>query len=205
MNTATLTDLINQYGYFGIAALIALENIFPPIPSEVILTFSGFITLSSRLSVIGTIIAATIGAVIGALVLYALGRLLSAKRLERLLAGRTGKLLHLKSSDVARAAAFFKRHGGQAVFFGRFIPLIRSLISLPAGMSGYPLGRFLLFSTLGTLIWNTVLILVGRLAGHAWPHIVTTIEGYGKLLLLIVLLVAVLAFWWYHRQKRKKV
>ncbi|MFT8837644.1 DedA family protein [Liquorilactobacillus satsumensis] len=205
MNTATLTDLINQYGYFGIAALIALENIFPPIPSEVILTFSGFITLSSRLSVTGTIIAATIGAVIGALVLYALGRLLSAKRLERLLAGRTGKLLHLKSSDVARAAAFFKRHGGQAVFFGRFIPLIRSLISLPAGMSGYPLGRFLLFSTLGTLIWNTVLILVGRLAGHTWPHIVTTIEGYGKLLLLIVLLVAVLAFWWYHRQKRKKV
>ncbi|KRL05411.1 DedA family protein [Liquorilactobacillus oeni] len=203
MGTGSLTEIINQYGYWGIAALIALENIFPPIPSEVILTFSGFITLSSRLSVIGSIIAATIGAVLGALVLYAIGRLLSTARLEKLLAGKTGKILHLKASDVERAAVFFNRHGGQAVFFGRFVPVIRSLISIPAGMTGYPLGRFILFSTLGTLIWNAVLIMVGRLAGHAWPHFVSLIEVYGKILLLVVLIIGILALWW-HRYRRKK-
>ncbi|GAJ26471.1 alkaline phosphatase [Liquorilactobacillus sucicola DSM 21376 = JCM 15457] len=204
MNTSVLIDVINQYGYFGIAFLIAIENIFPPIPSEVILAFTGFITLSSKLSIGGSIIAATIGAIIGAAVLYAVGRFLSVERLQKMLAGRLGKILRLKPADIEKAAAFFNRHGSAAVFFGRFVPVVRSLISIPAGMSGYPFGRFVAFSTAGALIWNTVLIFVGRLSGHAWPHIVALIETYGKMALLLLIIVALVCFFIWHKKKKSK-
>ncbi|KRL00902.1 DedA family protein [Liquorilactobacillus capillatus] len=201
MNTSVLIDIINQYGYFGIAFLIAIENIFPPIPSEVILAFTGFITLSSNLNVWGSIIAATLGAIIGATVLYAVGRFLSVERLQRILAGRWGKILRLKPTDITKAAAFFNRHGGAAIFFGRFIPVIRSLVSIPAGMSGYPFLRFIALSAAGTLIWNTVLIFVGRLSGHAWPHIVALIETYGKVALLLLIIIAIVSFFIWRRKK----
>lgn len=204
MNTSVLIDVINQYGYLGIAFLIAIENIFPPIPSEVILAFTGFITLSSKLSVWGSILAATIGAIIGAAVLYAVGRFLSVGRLQKILSGRWGKILRLKPADIEKAAAFFNRHGGAAVFFGRFVPVIRSLISIPAGMTGYPFGRFIAFSTAGTLIWNTVLIFVGRLSGQAWPHIVALIETYGKVALIVLLIIMLVCFLVWRRKKNTK-
>ncbi|MCP0886641.1 DedA family protein [Ligilactobacillus sp. WILCCON 0076] len=202
MNTTVLTDIINQYGYWGIAFLIAIENIFPPIPSEVVLAFTGFATTTTNLKILPSILAATIGAIIGALFLYALGRLISADRLEKWLAGRWGKILHLKPNDIKRAAAFFQRHGGVAVFFGRFVPVIRSLISIPAGMTGYPLPRFILLTTLGTLIWNTVLIWLGKLAGHAWPYFVSTFEVYGKIFLLFVI-ITFLITWIIYKRKSK--
>lgn len=204
MNTSVLIDVINQYGYFGIAFLIAIENIFPPIPSEVILAFTGFITLSSELNVWGSIIAATLGAIIGATVLYTVGRFLSVERLQKILAGRWGKALRLKPADIEKAAAFFNRHGGSAVFFGRFVPVIRSLISIPAGMTGYPFGRFIAFSTAGTLIWNTVLIFVGRLSGKAWPHIVALIETYGKIALVVLIIVMLGCFLVWRKKKNAK-
>ena len=200
MNSSLLTEIINDYGYFGIALLLALENIFPPIPSEVILGFTGFMTLSSKLNIVGSIIAATIGALIGALILYFFGKIISVERLERILAGRIGKILHFKPADLERAAAFFKRHGNSAVFFGRFVPVIRSLISIPAGMSDYPLGRFVVFSTLGTLVWNTVLIFVGRMAGHAWPHVINIIESYGKISLVVLAALFILGYFFYKKK-----
>ncbi|KRN29108.1 MULTISPECIES: DedA family protein [Lactobacillaceae] len=200
MNSSLLTEIINDYGYFGIALLLALENIFPPIPSEVILGFTGFMTLSSKLNIVGSIIAATIGALIGALILYFFGKIISVERLERILAGRIGKILHFKPADLERAAAFFKRHGNSAVFFGRFVPVIRSLISIPAGMSDYPLGRFVVFSTLGTLVWNTVLIFVGRMAGHAWPHVINIIESYGKISLVVLAALFILGYFIYKKK-----
>lgn len=151
MNSSLLTNLINDYGYFGIALLLALENIFPPIPSEIILGFTGFLTISSNLDIFGSIIAATIGALIGALILYFFGKIISVGRLEQLLTGRLGKILHFKPADLERASSFFNRHGNSAVFFGRFVPVVRSLISIPAGMSNYSLGRFIFFQLWGHL------------------------------------------------------
>lgn len=191
MDTTVMTDLIGQYGYLAIALLIALENVFPPIPSEVILTFTGFLTLTAGLNIFGAVIAATIGAVLGAMVLYAIGHFLSVERLEKLLHGRIGKVLHFKPADLNKATDFFKRHGIAALFFGRFVPVVRSLISIPAGMTHYRFGNFILLTTLGTLIWNFVLIIIGRMAGSAWPQIVALLETYSLVAVIILAFVFV--------------
>lgn len=203
MNMTTITDLISQYGYIGIALLIALENIFPPIPSEVILTFTGFLTLTHGLSIPGAILAATIGSIIGALVLYGAGRLLKVERLESIVSGRIGQVLRLKASDIEKASNYFLKHGGKTIFLGRFIPIIRSMISIPAGMTKYPLGHFVMLSVFGTIIWNTVLIYLGHSVGSAWPKIVAGFESYSHIAAIaIVILFIIGVAWWYFKKKR---
>lgn len=202
MNQQTIIDFINTYGYLGVAGLIAIETIFPPIPSELVLTFTGYLTTTSQLSIWAAIVAATLGAYIGAVVLYWLGRLLNAEQIERWLSGRWGKILHLKASDVAKAEGYFRRKGGWAVFFGRFVPVVRSLISLPAGMVKYPFAKFSWLTLSGTLIWNTVLILIGHYAGRAWPTILAIVEEW---LVVIVIIVAIgLVGWLGYQYKNKK-
>ena len=154
-----ITSVMEQFGYFGIALLILVENVFPPIPSEVILTFGGFMTTKSELSIFGVVVASTIGSVGGAVILYWIGRILNVERLERIIE-KWGKYLRLTKEDVRKADAWFDKYGPWTVFFCRFIPLIRSLISIPAGMSGMNQWLFLVLTTLGTLIWNLVLVLV---------------------------------------------
>ncbi len=204
MDTNTIMTLIDQYGYLAIGLLIALENIFPPIPSEIILTFTGFLILSTRLTIPGAILAATTGSVLGAIILYGVGRLLTEERLNRLLATRVGKLLRLKPKDVNRAFRFFHQHGGKAIFLGRFVPVVRSLISVPAGMAEYPLLRFTLLSTIGTAIWNTVLISAGFLAGDNWQRILATIESFSSAITIIVIAAFFLAGYYYLRKRRAK-
>lgn len=182
-----IINFVNDFGYLGIILLITLENVFPPIPSEVILTFAGFITLSSKLTVWGSVLAATIGAVIGAVILYIIGSYLTVERLGRLISSRLGKILRLKHSDVTKTHNFFVKHGSKTIFFGRFVPVIRSLISLPAGMTRMPWKIFVLLTTLGTLIWNVVLILLGRLAGEAWSEVSATIDSYSSLVLIVLI------------------
>lgn len=191
MDATVLTELIGQYGYLGIALLIALENVFPPIPSEVVLTFTGFLTLTTDLNLIGAIVAATFGAVLGAAILYAVGHFLSVDRLEKLLHGKIGQVLHFKPKDLNKATDFFKRHGVLALFFGRFVPVVRSLISIPAGMTHYNFPKFIALTTLGTLIWNTVLIFVGQMAGSAWPQIVAMIETYSLATVIVLAIIFV--------------
>lgn len=176
-----MIDMINSFGYVGVALLIAIENIFPPIPSEVILTFGGFLTTASGMNIWGVIISATIGSVSGALVLYYLGRLLNTERLERFFSSRPGRKLHLKKEDVHRAERWFSRHGNKTVFFCRFIPLVRSLISIPAGSAQMPVGIFILLTTLSTAVWNTVLVFLGKLAGDAWGNVVGYLNVYSMI------------------------
>ncbi|KRM57668.1 DedA family protein [Secundilactobacillus malefermentans] len=203
MNMTTITDLISQYGYIGIALLIALENIFPPIPSEVILTFTGFLTLTHGLSIVGAIIAATVGSIAGALVLYGAGRLLKVERLEAIINGRLGKILRLKATDIEKASNYFLKHGGKTIFLGRFVPIIRSMISIPAGMTKYPLTHFMTLSIIGTLIWNTVLIYLGHSVGSAWPTIVAGFSSYSKIAAVLILIGLVTgAIWWYVKKKK---
>ncbi|ARW18871.1 Alkaline phosphatase [Pediococcus pentosaceus] len=200
-----IINFVNDFGYLGIILLITLENVFPPIPSEVILTFAGFITLSSKLTVWGSVLAATIGAVIGAVILYIIGSYLTVERLGRLISSRLGKILRLKHSDVTKTHNFFVKHGSKTIFFGRFVPVVRSLISLPAGMTRMPWKIFVLLTTLGTLIWNVVLILLGRLAGEAWSEVSATIDSYSSLVLIVlIVLFAGSAIVYYFRRIRVK-
>ena len=196
-----IQGIMEQFGYGGVAFLIMLENIFPPLPSEVILTFGGFMTTQTSLSIGGMIVASTFGAIVGALILYFFGRLLSVERLEKIV-DKYGKLLRLTKSDVSKADGWFNRYGVWTVLFCRFVPLIRSLISLPAGMAKMSLGTFLLFTTMGTLLWNTILIYLGAAVGSQWKTILYYMDIYSNMayaVLAISFLVLILGYF----QKRK--
>ena len=198
-----IINLIDQYGYWGVFFLIALENIFPPIPSEVILTFGGFMTHGTSLSVIGVIIVSTAGSVIGALVLYGLGLLLDVERLERLI-DRFGKFLRLTKEDIHKADAWFDRYGIWTVLFCRLVPLVRSLISIPAGMANMNFGLFLLFTTIGTLIWNTILVNVGAAVGSNWHDIVQYMDMFSNIVYAIITLLFLLVIIWYLRKRKER-
>ena len=201
-----IVEIIDQFGYLGILLLIAIENIFPPIPSEVILTFAGFLTTCTAMNLPGVIAVSTAGSMIGALVLYGVGRLLTPQKLEHLLENRIGQLLRFKKEDVSRAVGWFSRRGASTVFLCRFIPIVRSLISIPAGVAKMPLGKFLALTAAGTLIWNTVLVSLGALAGSSWQKIVAYTDVYSKLFLILFafLGIAFLVFYYRKRWKTKK-
>ncbi|KQL38850.1 alkaline phosphatase [Bacillus sp. FJAT-25509] len=176
-----IIETMDSFGYLGIFLLIALENIFPPIPSEVILTFGGFMTTESSLSKIGVICFSTLGSVIGAIILFWIGTLLDVKTLEKIV-DRWGHILRLTKKDVHKADEWFSKYGVWTVFFCRLIPLIRSLISIPAGMARMKFWIFLLFTTLGSLIWNTILVLVGASVGASWEKIVEYMDVYSSII-----------------------
>lgn len=194
---------ISQYGYLAIALLITLENVFPPIPSELILTFAGFVTYQTDLTIVGAVLSATIGAVLGAAILYWIGTYLDMDRLERLVDSRLGKLLRLRLSDFEKAEKHFVKHGRAAVFFGRFIPIVRSMISVPAGMTKMHFGTFLLYTTLGTLVWNTVLVSLGHVAGRAWVKVLETVDGVTTIMTVILIVVIVIGGGIYMLRRKK--
>ncbi|MFD1953244.1 DedA family protein [Paenibacillus thailandensis] len=191
-----ITEVMSDFGYLGVFLLIGLENLFPPIPSEVILTFAGFMTTNSDLTVIGVIIAATLGSVIGALALYAVGRLLDVTRLERIVE-RWGHILRLKKEDIRKADAWFDKYGIWTVFFCRLIPLIRSLISIPAGMSRMKIVPFLLLTVLGSVIWNTILVYLGSVLGDSWETIVEYMDVYSNVAYALIAVIALAAAGWF--------
>ena len=200
-----ITEFMSEFGYLSIFLLVALENVFPPIPSEVILTFGGFLTRSTEMSVVGVVLFSTLGSIAGAVILYGVGRLLSVDRLERLV-DRYGKVLRVKSSDLERARRFFLRYGNKAVFLCRMVPLVRSLISIPAGMSKMRFSFFLLFTTAGTLIWNMVLVVAGALVGDQWENILAFMDLYSHIVYIVlgVVLAAAAVFFLVRRRRRKK-
>ena len=160
-------QLVQAMGEVGIGLLIIIETIFPPIPSEVVLTLAGFQVQLGQLNLVLTLAFATAGSIVGALVLYWLGKVLGRERSIRLLS----KLPLVDREDFEKAAGWFDRHGRSAVFFGRLIPGVRSLISLPAGAAGMPLWSFLLFTTAGSLLWNTLLVAFGMIVGTQYAAI----------------------------------
>lgn len=173
-----IIEIIEKFGYIGIVILIFVENIFPPIPSEVILTFGGFLTTCTKITVFGTTIFSTIGSVLGAIVLYGVGRMMSPKRLDKLVDGKIGKILHLKRDDIEKARISFLEKGNNTVFFCRFIPIVRSLISIPAGMSEMNYVQFLVLTALGSFAWNLVLVSLGAFAGKSWERTAKYFAGY---------------------------
>lgn len=160
-------DFIDSIGLVGVALLVALENVFPPIPSELVLLLTGFNVSESRFGFVGAVIAATVGSVVGAYFLYGIGRLLSEERLERFLA-TVGKVVGLKRKDVHKGFVWFERHGTAVVLFGRLIPVVRSVVSIPAGAEKMPILRFTLLTAAGSLVWNIVWVAIGWGLGDQW-------------------------------------
>jgi membrane protein DedA with SNARE-associated domain len=156
--------------YPGIVFLMFLENIIPPIPSELILTLGGFKSGKGELHLGGVIAAGTLGALLGQLPLYYLGKWVGEERLIAW-ADKYGKWLTLSGDDIRKADKWFDRYGPKIVFFGRMLPGVRSFISLPAGLSGMPLGQFLLYSTIGIAIWNTILASLGYYLGDNYMEV----------------------------------
>jgi len=197
-------DIMNQFGYLGIGFLIAIENIFPPIPSEVILTFGGFLTTYTKLNVWLVILSATFGSLAGAMILYYIGRLIKPEKLKSILSGKIGKTLFLNPADIDRAEDWFDKKGNMTVFFCRFIPIARSLISVPAGMAKMNLLSFLLYTTVGTAIWNTVLVWLGVLAGDSWKIIVAYVGIYSSVVLLLMMILALAVGIVFYKRSIKK-
>jgi membrane protein DedA with SNARE-associated domain len=184
-----VTDLVERLGGPGAGLAVALENLFPPIPSEVILPLAGFTASQGEMSLLGAIAWTTLGSVVGALALYYIGAALGRHRIRAIAA----KLPLVKVSDVDRTEAWFARHGGKAVFFGRMIPIFRSLISVPAGVERMAIGRFLLYTASGSLIWNTVFVMAGYLLGENWQ----SVEGYAGVFQKLVIAACALAVGWF--------
>lgn len=172
-----IIEFMEQFGYISILLLTTLENIFPPIPSEVILTFGGFMTTYTNLTIPGVVVFATLGSVIGAVILYELGYFLRENGIEYIM-NRYGHILRVDIQDVHQASSWFQKYGYWTVFFCRMVPLIRSLISIPAGMAKMKLWLFLLYTLAGTLIWNTLLVGAGALLGESWEKIIRLMDVY---------------------------
>lgn len=187
-----MLDIINEFGYIGIFLLITIENLFPPIPSEVILTFGGFLTTFSGMGYWQVVISATMGSVLGAIILYSIGRVLSIERIYGIIDSNIGKKLHLKKDDVKKAGKWFNRYENKAVFICRFVPIVRSLISIPAGISKMKMGFFVSLTALGSFIWNAILIYLGRVAGKAWHNIVDYMDFYTRIVFIIFIIIGLI-------------
>jgi membrane protein DedA with SNARE-associated domain len=195
-----IESIVSSLGYPGIVLIMALENIFPPIPSELVMPFAGFLVVSGRYSLVGVVLAGMLGSVIGALVLYYFGRWADEVVIRSFLR-RFGRYLGVSEKDLDVAMGYFARHGQVIVFFGRLIPLVRSLISIPAGMQRMPLGTFLLFTVLGTTTWCAILAYAGMVLGANWPAVIDFISQYQRVV-LVLLAVAVVGFIAYRLRSR---
>ncbi|EFR93458.1 DedA family protein [Listeria innocua] len=198
-----ITSIMADFGYIGIFLLIMIENLFPPIPSEIILTFGGFMTTVSSLNVVMVIIVATLGSVVGAILLYKVASYFGKERLTNIVL-KYGRVLRLKESDIERAESFFLKYGSWAVFLCRMIPLIRSLISIPAGMTKMKMSRFLILTTAGSLLWNTVLIGLGALLGESWGEIVVFMDSFSTVIYSIIAVLVLLGLGFFFRARFKK-
>lgn len=194
----------NDFGYFGIWMLIFLENVFPPIPSEVILPFSGFLTTCTEMERWGVILYSTIGSITGGYVLYGAGYVLNEERLEKVLDGKIGRILHFKKEDVHKTMVWFRKYGNISVFFCRCVPVLRSLISIPAGMTKMSLLTFTLYTALGSFIWNVLLVSLGAWAGDSWGTVSGYIAMYSDVVKIILGGAIIGVVMYYLQQRRKK-
>ncbi|MFD1849437.1 DedA family protein [Oceanobacillus bengalensis] len=199
---AWVTETMEQFGYVGIFLMMALENLFPPIPSEIVLPFGGFMTTYSELTIIGVLLVATAGSVVGAIILYGVGLMLDVEQLEKIV-DRWGRVLRIKKKDIYKADAWFDKYGYWTVFFCRMVPLIRSLISIPAGMTNMKFGLFLLFTTMGTVIWNTLLIMVGATLGANWESVLQFMDVYSDVTYAAIAIGIVIFIVLYKKRRRK--
>ena len=182
-------------GYGAIFAAMFLENLFPPIPSEVIMPLGGFYVQQGKLSLLPVVLAGLLGTVLGALPWYGIGRLVNEERIEHWLS-RHGRWIGISPQELHRSRAWFNRHGTALVFWGRLIPGIRTLISVPAGIEMMPMAPFLLWTTAGSLIWTLLLTLAGLLLGEGYSRVELWIEPVAKVVKVVLVVAALAAIAW---------
>ncbi len=196
-----VTNIMNALGYFGIGLLMFLENLFPPIPSELIMPLAGFTISQGKMEFIPVLAAGVMGTMLGALPWYYIGKVVGEARLKRW-ANHYGKWLGISGNDIDKAKRWFERHGVKAVFFCRLVPGVRTLISLPAGFSAMPMLPFLLYSTAGTLAWVSLLTYLGYLLGANYTLVDEYLGPVSKIVLLLLLLA--FGFGIFHKLRNKK-
>jgi membrane protein DedA with SNARE-associated domain len=179
------TDIVERLGYVGVAMLVAIENVFPPIPSEVVLGLAGYTASQGDAWVVGMILAATIGSVVGAWVLYGFSAAVGPVRLRAIII-RYGTWIGFGETDLDRAEEWFDRRSRSAVLVCRCVPLIRSLISIPAGFRRMPLVTFTLFTLIGSLVWNTVLVTAGYALADQWERVLEYTEPFQTLVMALI-------------------
>ena len=189
----SIVDIVSQGGYLGIFLLMLAENVFPPIPSELIMPLAGFVAARGELNIFIVILVGTAGSVVGALPWYYAGVLFGKERLKRL-AAKHGRWLTVSPGDIDKASAWFERHDAAAVFFGRLIPAIRTLISVPAGGVKMPMLPFLLYSTVGSLIWSSFLALTGYLLQSQYEVVQHYVDPVSKAVVYTVIAVYIYRF-----------
>ena len=187
-------DVIERLGAVGVALLVILENVFPPIPSEIVLPFAGFVARRGDGSVIVMIFAATVGAIVGALVLYGIAAVIGPQRLAAFVI-RFGRWFGVKPADLERAERWFDRHAVAAVLLGRCVPLIRSIVSIPAGFRRMSLAPFLLYTAIGSLAWNSALIGAGAILGDQWERVEPFIAVLQWIVIAAIMLFVVWFAW----------
>ncbi|MFN0096291.1 MAG: DedA family protein [Dehalococcoidia bacterium] len=196
--TGFAADVIDAMGEVGVGVLSFVEVVFPPIPSEIVLSLAGFLAERGQLNLPLVIVTSTVGSVAGAVVLYGLGAWFGEERAKQWLT----KLPLVEASDFDKASRFFHNHGRGVVFFGRFVPIVRSLVSLPAGGQGMPLLPFLALTSAGSLIWNTVLIMAGYGLGTQFEKV----DQYANYLdYAVAAVVIVLVLWWLGPRVRRRL
>lgn len=200
-----ITDYMTHYGYIGVFILVFLEYVIHPFPSEIILTFAGFMTSQSELNIIIVCLLTILGAVLGALVLYSIGALIGEERLYKFIHKR-GKYIGIKTQDLDKTIQWLDKYGHWAIFLGRFIPIVRTLISLPAGITKMNLSVFILLTAIGTGMWNIFLIMLGKMLGNHWHQILVYVGMYSKVFIVIIAIaVLYVLYLWYKRIKETRV
>lgn len=202
MNTVVdwVLALMDSIGGPGIALGIFLENLFPPIPSEVILPLAGFTAATGRYSIVEAVLWATLGSVTGALLLYGIGAALGLDRLKVI----AHKMPLVDVADIDKTDIWFTKHGPKAVFFGRFVPGIRSLISIPAGIDRMPLGQFLGYTTAGSLIWNSLFVWIGFQLGDRYDLVEQYMDPISKVVYLLIILAVLGVIGWMALRARRR-
>ncbi len=182
-----IANLVEQGGYLGIAALMLLENVFPPIPSELIMPLAGFAAARGELNIVGAVLAGTLGSILGAVFWYYIGVWVGDERLQRW-AVRHGRWMTLTPQEIEKSCTWFARHGGIAVLVGRLVPAVRTLISVPAGISDMPLGRFLTYSTLGTIVWTALLAAAGYFLESQYQEVSNWLNPVSTIVIVVLVL-----------------
>ena len=202
MNTIVewVLDLMDRIGGPGIGLGIFLENVFPPIPSEVILPLAGFTAAQGRYSIVEAVLWATLGSVAGALLLYGIGAALGLDRLKVI----AHRMPLVDVADIDKADAWFTKHGPKAVFLGRFVPGIRSIISIPAGIDRMPVAKFLGYTTAGSLIWNSLFVWIGFQLGDRYHLVEQYMDPISKVVYVLIVLAALgVVAWMWRRSVRR--
>ncbi len=188
-------SIISTVGYPGLGLVMFLENVFPPIPSEVVLPLAGWLTLDpeSGFNMLGVTIVGAIGSVLGAFFFYGIGKWFDESRV-RFLLQRFGRWFMLSEADLDTALTWFERYDEYVIFFGRMVPIIRSLISVPAGLANMNIGKFTFYTAIGTALWSFLLAFAGRLLGSQWHLVAEIIDRYQTLVIVVGVLAVVIFF-----------